>query len=406
MKWLDLGKDIWLEWREPYWLLLLIPIFLGFFFRYSPYYIQKAHQHLKSRGRIRTKIRFAPPLFFAFLMMLSMTFAAADVTRGYVAAVGKLAVHRIFVWVDSSSSMRWVTTARVSHGSIKCGSPHVRFYLRIHGACRALERLIDEVSRNAEKKKSFTERDLVGIGQFALNSYVISYPSNDYRRLQEKVKNMEFVSSDLGIFTNVHLGVWDMYLMALERNLRQGSGYADLSGKELRRLASSLAPGGSEKEYEPPRELREKLLKIREELRDTVFIIITDATLGQMDATLGAGPTSLRKQLQLAAFLGLPMFFFSTDEFHIELKRLTRLTGFGPAGGPYRGDFLTVKKEQDLYNIGEAVSNMLQSRFTLTTPSREERRESYSEWLVLAALTFGAVAVILQKTVARSLTDL
>lgn len=395
-----------MEWQNPWWLILLVPLFVGLFFRHHSASLMKAYAHLVIKGKwrwIRTQIRFGSPLFFAFLMMLSIVAAAVDFTRAHTVISEKKSRQRIFSWADSSSSMYDFSTPL---DSITC-EKNAKFFPKIQGVCRALYRLIDDISVSAAKKTDLLEKDLISIGQFATYSYVIAYPSSDYPRLREKVDKMEFKSRDiLGIYTNIHLGMWDMYLMALDRNLRQESGFTPLSGKELKLLASSVAPGGLSREYVPPRELKEKLLLIRNELRDTVFTFITDALKYQMDQAMDKSPYSLYKQMQLAAFLEVSVVFISTDDFHPELKRLSRLTGFGPPGGKYHGDFLVVKRERDFQNISEIISNILQARSSMTVPVQVQHRESYTEWLIVAALTFCVIMVFLQKTRARSLTDI
>lgn len=394
-----------MEWQNLLWLLLLIPLFVGLFLRRNSNYILKTHSPFligKSWKRFLSRTRFILPSIFAFLAMISIIAASIDINRVHTAVGEKKIKHRIFVWVDSSSSMYNFSTPMTS---ITC-EKNAKFFPKINGACRALYRLIKDVSDFAEKKTDSSEKDLVGIGQFATYSYVISYPSNDYRRLNQKIDKMEFKSSELGIFTNIHLGMWDMYLMALDRNMRREPNFTPLSGKELKIFAFSVVPGRLSKEYSPPRELKEKISLIKNELSDTVFVFITDALKHQMDQAMNKTPYSLYKQMQLAAFLEVPVIYISTDDFHQELKRLSRLTGFGPAGGKHRGDFLMVKKERDFQNIAEIVSNILQTRFNMTVPVPVLTRKSYSEWLISAALTFSVIVLVLLKTISRSLTGI
>jgi hypothetical protein len=258
-------------------------------------------------------------------------------------------------------------------------------------------------------KKDHGEReDLIGIGQFATHSYVIAYPSQDYNRLREKVRNMQFLSQGiLGMYTNIHLAMWDLYLMAFDRNLRSDSKMVThLSGKELRLLARSLEPESARSSYTPPQELIKKFSLIKEEFHDTVFIIITDALEAQMDLVMNRPPYSLKKQMQLAALLEIPVFYLSVYDYHRELKQLARLTGFGPSEGGNRGDFLIVRQERDFAHIENLVGRILAARFNMTTSRQTERRESYCELCVRLALIFSVLGLVLRKTVARSLTDI
>lgn len=393
-------------WQQPYWLLLLIPLFLGLFFRSRTYYLQKTHDYLKARQGERkfwTRIRFSLPLVCMFFAMILVVMALGDATKGYMFVQEQASTHRIFVWVDSSSSMYGFTTPL---SSITCGN-NTELFPRIYGACRAMFRLIDDVERFSLKKEQGKGEDLIGIGQFATYSYVVAYPSQDYIRLREKARHMEFLSRGvLGIYTNIHLAMWDLYVMALDRNLRNAHTETHLNGKELRLLAKSLEPGSINSVYIPSQELIKKLSLIKEELRDTIFILITDALVTQMDLVMNKPPYSLKKEMQLAAFLEIPVFYLSVDEYHPELKRLARLTGFGPADGKHRGDFLIVRREHDFVHIEDLAATILEARFSMTVSNTVERRESYAEWCVAAALIFSGLGLLLQITVARSLTDI
>lgn len=392
--------------QQPYWLLLLIPLFFGLFFRSRAYYVQKTHEYLNTRRgerRFLTRLRFSLPLLCIFFAMILLVAALGDVTKGYVVIEVKAFMHRIFVWVDTSSSMYGFNTPSFP---ITC-EKNAELFPRIYGACRALSRLITDVEGFSLKKRHDKGEGLIGIGQFGDYSYVVAYPSQDYSRLREKVRHMNFVSNEiLGVHTNIHLAMWDMYLMALDRNLRNVKSPTHLSGKELRLLAKSLEPEGMRSSYAPPQELMQKLFLIKEELRDTVFILITDALVGQMDNVMNVPPYSLKKQMQLAAFLELPVFYLSVYDYHQELKRLARLTGFGPPDGDYRGDFLIVRREHDFAHIEDLVGRILKSRFHMTTTHSIERRESYGELCVRLALIFSVLGLVLQKTMARSLTDI
>lgn len=399
----------WVEWQNPWWFLALIPLALGMFLRTKKYYVGKLHSYLLvgKRGRIRTKVRFALPSFFETIGLILFVIALADLTLTHRSVTEKATTHRFISWVDSSSSMTWKQKSGWSGGipsAIPCKGKEVRFFPRIDGACRALYRIVEEVEQ-AAKEKGRNERDLIGIGQFARDSFVISYPSNDYARLREKIDRMSLRSwAILGIHTNMHLGMWDMYLMILDRNTKKDSGLTYLSGREMLVLARSLGPGRSGANYVPPSELREKLLQLRAELKDTVLIMITDALVYQVSNVLNVSPYSLKKMLELAAFLEMSVYFISTDEFHPELKRLARATGSGPVGGKQRGDFLVVKKERDYYNIEELIINILRERLGRVVLVPVERRESYGEWFVVLGLTSLVIAVVLQQTISRSLT--
>ena len=395
-----------LEFESPYWLILIVLVLIGAFWRTSPYFIVKTHSHfsaqedkknIQDKGRrALEKIRFGLPYFFSFFALLALALALADATRSYQSSVQELKTHRIFISVDSSSSMTWGSDTPPA-GFAGC-QKNSELYPRIDGACKALRRLIDDVEKFSRKKGPGEEKDKIGIIQFAANSYVISYPTNDYDLLKEKARQMVWrkegdygYNQHLGIFTNIHLAVWDMFLMAFERNIKKDAGGTFISGSDLRELAKSLVPG---KDFTPPKTLKEKLKKIKEEISDAVLIVITDAYVSQINQTLNAGPYSLRNELKLAAHINLPIYFISTDEFHLEAKKLAVSTG---------GDFVVIRG--GLANMANIVSDILKKRFASRVQIKITRRESYAELFALMALIFISTSLLLKQTISRSLTD-
>ena len=141
-------------------------------------------------------------------------------------------------------------------------------------------------------------------------------------------------------------------------------------------------------------------------MRDTVFVIITDAATGQLESRINAPPVSLKKMMQFAALLELPVYFISTDEANAEYKRMERESGFSVDGADYRGDFLVVRQDIGYDHIEELMAAILGIRFGRKTPVKTERRESYAWLLSLAALTFLGFGVCFKETVNRSLTDI
>jgi len=330
-----------------------------------------------------------------------MVFLMVDITRAYVVVTDQRARHRIFVLIDSSSSMYGFFTALKS---ITCKT-NGQFFPRISGVCRALYQLIDTLERAGAGKEA-EAKDLIAVGQFAEHSYVVSYLTDDYRRLRERIDRLEFQSYlILGSATNMHLAIWDMYLMALERNRDPSSGYTYLSDEELRKIALALAPGPRGSPLVFPETLVEKLKKIREELRDTTFLVTTDAVMQYLESRVeGGNPQSIRRQMQLGEYLETPWYFLSSDEFYPELARLARLTGYGLAGGNNHGDFLMVKREGDFAQMQDLVAQILQSRLGRTVPVKSERRESWAVPLAIAILTLLAMSVVWNKWFSRSLT--
>lgn len=402
----------WLEWQNPWWFLLLVPLIFGLFLRTSIYHLKKAHEHLAlffSRGirqrlkRLGGRINHRIVLVCRLIALVMLVFVLVDITRAYVVTTEEMVRHRIFVLIDSSSSMYGFY--QTSFSSITCKT-NGRFFPRIHGVCRSLYRLLDEVERSAALKGP-DSKDQIAIGQFATESYVVSYLTDDYERLRERVDRLEFYSANiLGVATNMHLAIWDMYLMAFERNRDRNSHYTYLSDEDLRKLAAALAPGPPGSALALPEELKIKLEKVKRELRDTTFIVITDAVMSYLTSRVEWGtPQSIRRQMQLGEYLEVPWYFLSTDEFYPELARLARLTGYGPIGSKNRGDFLMVKQEGDFAEMQALMSRILQSRLDATVKTTVERRESWAPTFAIVALTLLAFSVVWKKTFSRSLTE-
>ena len=394
-------------WEHPWGLLLLVPLVIGIATRIPLTYISKAHSHIAPSSlvgatrlrRISRRIAFAIPPVVKALILVTIIAALLDVTRGYTVVVGQKITQRFIIGLDVSSSMYGFST-RLS--TITCSKNAVLFP-RIMGSCRALYRVVDDVEK--ETKGEVRPRIQLGLLQWAWRSAVVSYPTSDYARFREKIGNLEFRSHDLGVATGMHTALWDMYLMALDRNMKRNSGFTHFSGKDMQMIYASLAPGPKESALYLPKDMAEKIAKVKMEMRDTVFMVPTDAVVFYLKDRMDGQHPSIRRLLQLAEILEIPVHFTSTDEDYPELKRLAERTGFGPMGGPQRGSFRVVRKESDVYLIDEMVSAVLKSRFGLSVPTYETRRESYADIALEIALTLALFGVLWNKFVVRSLTD-
>ena len=405
-----MGFDSWvtLDLQNPLCLLLIIPLFVGWWWAKLRYHVKKVHGYLSlslemdTRGkRIARAMRNKMPRFLRLLVMILLIMAMADVTRTYELVTDNAEAHRVFIIWDSSSSTYGFNQNRFA--SITCSTTG-KFFPRINGICRAGYRVIDEV----ERFKGSGSQHLLALVQFASHSYVISYPTNDYVSFRKRIDDMElYLQGVLGIGTDMHLAIWDSYLMAFERNTDKKSGFTYVSGQDIRNLAVALAPGSDRSSpFVLPNDLREKLERVRQEMRDTVFIVLTDAVVSFLTPRVEFGaPYSIRREMQLAEFLETPFFYLSTDEFYPELKHLARRTGSGPLDGPNRGDFIMVKKDGDYEQMSELVSAILKARFSQKIAINVLRRESYAEWCVALALFFFITSLWWNKSFARSLTD-
>lgn len=413
-----------LELTEPLWATLLAFIFLGFFLRNRGYFIKKSYaQVAQKKGTARAAFfRRAVPLLSAAIALILITAALVDITRGYALVKEELSVNRIFVAIDNSSSMYRFQSGAYGEGlpPITCADKNLQQeFPRIFGACRALHRLVDEVEAFARRKKE-QQKDQVALVRFALYSFAQVPLTNDYNRLRAAIEGMNWRDvKSLGINTEIHLALRDLYRLAFERNRDPGGTFVHLSFEDAQELARALAADGSvaASSFSPPRRLTARATtgetgeqksiveRLKEEMRDTVFIIVTDAAKGQLESRLHTNPVSLKKMMQFAALLELPVYFISTDEANAEYKRMARKTGFSLNGIDYHGDFLVVRQDIGYDHIEELMAAILGIRFGRKTLVKTERRESYAGVLSLAALTFLGFGVCFRETVGRSLTD-
>ncbi len=384
--------------EHPWWLILLVPLVIGIAMRIPSAYLLKAHSHIAPiflpKGhwfrKIGRCIALTLPVWIKVLILVLIVVALVDITRGYSVVLGQKTIQRVIANLDVSSSMYGFSSPL---STITCKQNSV-FFPRIRGACRALYRLVDDVEKAT--KNEARPRVTLSLLQFAYRSAVVSYPTTDFVRFREKVDRLEFKDHGLGMATSMHLALWDMFLMALERNGKKDTGFTHLTGDDLRKIYAALAPGPQASPLFIPRDLAEKLSRIKSEMRDTVFMVPTDAVVYYLQFRMDGQHPSIRRLMQLAEFLEIPVYFLSTDEHYPELQRLARRTG---------GEFLMVRKEQDEYLIEELVTKILASRFSITVPTYETRRESYADLMLELALTLMVFGVLWKKFVARSLTD-
>lgn len=392
----------------PWWLILIIPIIIGIITKVSSTYFSKAHLHtapifLSGMARTRKSLQYCSfqiPNLTKILVLVLMILALTDITKGYTVITGQKVFHRIIVSIDVSSSMYGY---RTNISNINC-KHNANLFIRIRGSCRALYRLVNEVEKEAKDEKR--PRILLGLLQFASKSAVVSYPTSDYARFRKKIDVLEFKSHGLDNATDMHDAIWDMFIMALDRNMSANSNFTNLTADDINTIYTALAPGPKESALHIPKSIAEKMAKIKNEMKDTIFIIPTDAVMHYLKKRMDGQHPSIRRLLQLAELIEIPVYFISTDEDYPELKRLAVRTGFGPLGGQHRGNFLMVRREKDEYLIDEIVGGILKSRFGMKIPISESRRKSYSGLAIELSLTFLGFGILWKKYVARSLTDI
>lgn len=390
---------------SPYWLLGLIVVFCTFYFRKPLRYIAKTHIAKEGLPWI-TRLWRGFPSFLFFLAALSFILALTDPTRTYSIVKDEKTVNRILVAVDNSSSMYNFSAP----GPIYCTDETVdRVYPRIGITCRALHRLIEDTQKFslAHPEKS---KDRIGIVRFALYSKVRSYPTSNYATLHRLVDEMNWVQKVDGndIWTEIHLGLWDLFLLALKRNINQEEGFEPLTHEAAKILALALTPElDARKPLRLPPDIKKKFLKIKEELRDTFFIIFTDAHTGQLEQRFNKVPVSFKKMIDLAELLELPIYIISSEEDNALFKEQVQRTGFGEKPREYRGDFLVVRRGGVTFldDMATLASTVLEKRFGRVVPTFVVQRKSYVWHFTILALTLLAAGILSKEILTRSLSD-
>lgn len=370
--------------------LLAILIILGVWGASSRTAIVKAWEG-RARATLPTRLRIVIPRTLLALGVVAIVFALADVTRKYVVTNEVLSVNRLIVTLDNSSSMYNFGGG----GPIYCADRELKIaYPRIWNACRAMDQIVLGVESYA-KKKGEDRQDKIAILRFGLNSFVELYPSSDYERVRRVMSKVNWRDPRTGIYTEIHLALWDMYQIALQRNFRGAKDNTALTEADRAMLAKALRPEGFTVPFHPPRAIEQKLIALRKDLRDTALIIISDAQEGQFDGRLNKDPVSLIKMMQLAKFIELPVYIISIYNDHELVRKLAGETGFGPQGGPDRGAFYLLRDEKDYAHMDEIVGNVLARRFRPDSQRQDVFRESYAPAFALVGLLLISLGTIL-----------
>lgn len=406
----ELLLRIWMMFTNPLWLIALIPVMLGLVWRFRANYMSKTITPARKQ-HIGTRLRFVLPRFFAFFVLLALVGALADVTRSYTVVEDELSVNRLLVLADSSGSMyespslnppsppRRVTIDRPQSTApqglkLTCTSKELFKEPRIKAVCYALHELVGTLRIFSKTENIESEMGLI---QFAADAFVISYPLSDYDKLDREINVIVWNDTDnLGQSTNLHYALYDLFLMALDRNFRKDTEFTSLNVEDRALLRRALAAGGP---LYLPKELASKFARVREEMRDTAFMIITDANLSL--ATLDSGRVSFSKLIELARFLEIPIHIISVEKNYPQVARLVALTGTPE----HSGSFVLVRYDRDFEHLAELANTILKERLSQTTLHPVERRESYAPYFIGASLLFVLICVFFRKTISRSLTD-
>ena len=370
-------------------LLFFIPLLIGGLGMSRSRAITKAWDE-NGKVSLRSRFRVLLPRFCLIIGLAFVVFALADVTRRYVVVENQHAVNRLYISLDNSGSMwNWFDYRERNGIPIYCTDRDLKHkYPRIGNACRAVARIVDATEEYAKKKPEEARKDTIGLLRWGLYSFVEIYGTSDYDRVRRVMEKLNWRDERTGIFTEIHLALWDMFQVALQRNYRSADGVTFLDEKDRQTLIRSLYPEGLDVRYHPPRLLESKLIALRKDLRDTAFIIISDAQEGQFEQRLDKTPVSLVKMMQLAEFLEMPVYVISIWADNEVVRKLAGKTGHGPMGSKDRGQFFLLKGEKNFAHMDQIVNEILDSRFRVIATEKGWRRESFTAH-------FSGIAVLL-----------
>lgn len=380
-------------------LLLLVPIALGSVGVGRSRAITKAWNE-SGESSPRSRFRVLLPRFCCLIGLVFVVFALADISRRFVVVENRYAMNRLYLSLDNSGSMwNWYDPRERNERRnipIRCVDRDIKNqYPRIWNACRAVARIVDATEEYAKKKSAGERKDIIGLLRFGLYSFVEIYGTSDYDRVRRAMEKLDWRDPRIDIYTEIHLALWDMFQVALQRNFRRGENVTFLDDKDRLMLIRSLYPEGLDVRYHPPRLLEPKLIALRKDLRDTAFIIISDAQEGQFEARLDKTPVSLVKMMQLAEFLEMPVYIISIWADNEIVRKLVGRTGHGPIGGKDRGEFYLLKGEKNFAHMDEIVNEILSSRFRVVATQNELRKESYTSYFAGIALLFICIGMFL-----------
>lgn len=400
------------EVRLPWAILLLIPPLLALFLRAPP---RSSLPKALSRGdtddgRIRIWVLRAA----IFSALLSMVAASLDITRAYVLERKVHLKNRVIAAVDVSGSMfiRGTYRGNVSgwggfeYGSgtapvVKCSDEILEFtFPRIFGACRLLRRTIDRIEAHGKATGDESKHEF-GLMRFADNTAIDHYPTSDLSRARRTLESIDWMKTNgIGAGTSLHYAVWALMSVALERNRSGRDGATILTDEEILTLERSLAPDQGADGYLPPDEIRPKLDKIKEELRDTALVVVTDAD--GIESTINIYPYSIAKMLRLARYLEVPYHFISIAADAPTLKGYALETGTIAAPG----GFMVVPNEDSLAGMEVMLDGMLATRLARAEMRGVEVRKSFAPLFAQLALGCILLAIFMRETsFARSFTQ-
>ncbi len=393
-----------------------------------------------SQPLLLTRLRALSPSLFLFAAWVALGLGLADLGGGYTKVTTQESVSRIVVTQDQSGSMYTGYTPMlqcVLRGDSEMVARYSAFGLsgdvppsvgdkatdrelrkawnknqsiaalperpRIEGSCAALETLLDDLEARAARPEGSVHHEVAFL-RFADTSILQEPFTTDYGHLRNFLSEHNWSAPEhlrsIGSGTSLHFALYDMFLVALRRHVDAEEGVVSIPpevSNELlgRALANSRDSGEIESLVAQYPELFRKL---GEELADTSFVVITDATDGS--SRWNQSP-SVEKMLKLAGVLHMPVYVISTEQDDAQLRAAIESTGTKERPGGY---FVTNKLE-GYASMKDDMKTILDRAFVRKQERIAMERRSYAAWCFGAALFFLCLAFFLKEgPLGRSLT--
>lgn len=359
--------------------LSLFVLFLGFLIaRKSRYFLRHAsvaiivNAQKRNRGR---GIMAALPPFCRYLGFILLILAAADYCGDYEDHYQKNLIHHYVLLNDGSGSM-------VSGGE-KNG---------VGERLKALLNGNDKFLATLEKlKRPDGSKDWVAAAIFSNDAFVVSYPTEDYNFVREKLRQVDWTMPPLNHGTEIDKAVWLGIKIILKKNSEnKGTFYLE---DELTRIGIYTMGGGRQFDLKNLSVLQTKTAKIKNEIRGSSLVIFTDAEI-LFDGNQFR--MSVAKLFLFCKALGIRAYLISVEQIDADLARYIKETG---------GDSLVISNISS-EKITTAYANIVNKEAGEYITVSRRQKKSYAEWLAGTGLALLTVCIMLRNTMSRSLTEI
>lgn len=422
---------------HPWYLLWVVP---GFFLLMLAHggSVRLGGEIANARSLFVTRLRAYLPLACLFATVTALGLGFAGLRGGFVQTITEESSSRLIVTQDQSGSMYNVSDGRPLHCLFRGEAETAEHYsghdltesepprtgerkkdleleglwaknssivslpqnARIEGACVALETLLYGLEERTERSKGSVRHEVAFL-RFADTSVLQEPFTTDYAHLRKLISehNWRDAGAEVGSSTNLHLALYDMFLVALRRHIDAEPGVTPIPEAVVEELlGSALADPKDTGEIEQlVKRFPELFRKLGDELADTSLVVITDATGG----ITWSNTPSAEKLFHLARIFHMPVYVISTEVDDVLFRQAVEATGTPE----HPGGFFVTNKLGDYQSMKDDMQLILDRALARKQAYVREHRESYSDWCFGAAFFFLSLAFFLKEgPLGRSLT--